>query len=202
MLVALVVALLAAVGHVPAASAQSQATTGVIRGVAAQADGGPTTNAVVTLRHRETNVSRTLRTSERGLFVATLLPLGRYEVTVPAVGFDAVSCGDIVVRVGQVVESSFALERRVTALAAVNVTDKTRTPVNTSRTELSSTLSEAAVKSIPNNGRNFLSLIIPTVRAVSRSGRRRQAEPAPSAPPAIVSASRAPRPSADAPTTA
>jgi hypothetical protein len=63
----------------------------------------------------------------------------------PSVGFDAVSCGDIVVRVGQVVESSFALERRVTALAAVNVTDKTRTPVNTSRTELSSTLSEAAV---------------------------------------------------------
>ena len=124
MLVALAVVLLATVGHPRAASAQSQATTGIIRGVAAQSDGGPIANAVVTLRHQETNVSRTLRTSERGLFVATLLPLGRYEVTVPAVGFDAVSCGDIVVRVGQVVESSFALERRVTALAAVNVTDK------------------------------------------------------------------------------
>ena len=37
-LVALVVALLAAVGQAPAASAQSQATTGVIRGVAAQSD--------------------------------------------------------------------------------------------------------------------------------------------------------------------
>jgi len=162
MLVALVVALLAIVGHVPAARAQSQATTGVIRGVAAQSDGAPIADAVVTLRNQETNVTRTLRTSERGLFVATLLPLGRYDVTVRAVGFDAVSRRDVVVRVGQVVEASFALERRVTALAAVNVTDKTATPVNSSRTERSSTLSEEAVKGIPNNGRNFLSLTLLT----------------------------------------
>ena len=170
MLVALVVALLAAVGHPRAASAQSQATTGVIRGAAAQSDGAPIANAVVTLRNQETNVTRTLRTSDRGLFVATLLPLGRYDVTVRAVGFDAVSRSDIVVRVGQVVESSFALVRRVTALAAVNVTDKTATPVNSSRTEVSSTLSEAAVKGIPNNGRNFLSLTLLTPGVATTQG--------------------------------
>ena len=170
MLVALSFALLAAAGHPRAASAQSQATTGVIRGVAAQPDGAPIANAVVTLRNQETNLTRTLRTSDRGLFVATLLPLGRYELTVRAVGFESVSRRDIVVRVGQVVEASFALERRATELASVKVTDKAATPVNTSRTEVSSTLSEEAVKSIPNNGRNFLSLTLLTPSVATTQG--------------------------------
>ena len=67
--------------------AQAQATTGVIRGVVSDSAGGPIAGAVVTLRHTETNITRTLRTGERGDYAGTLLPLGTYEVTVRSIGF-------------------------------------------------------------------------------------------------------------------
>ena len=138
--------------------AQAQATTGVIRGVVSDSAGGSIAGAVVTLRHTETNITRTLRTGERGDYAGTLLPLGTYEVTVRSIGFAGQTKRDIGLRLGQIVEQPFALAKRATELAAVQVTDRINTPVNTSRTDATSQLGRDAVAGIPNNGRNFLAL--------------------------------------------
>ena len=55
--------------------AQAQATTGVIRGTATDSSGNPV-SAFVTVRNTETNYTRTVKASDQGVFVTTLLPLG------------------------------------------------------------------------------------------------------------------------------
>ncbi len=140
------------------ALAQAQATTGIIRGQVRDTAGGPIAGAMITLKQIETNITRTVRTSDGGLYVGTLLPLGTYEVTARAIGFEGQSKTGIVLRLGAVVEQPFSLIKRATELAGVTITDKLNTPVNTSKTDVSQQLTEQAVKGIPNNGRNFLAL--------------------------------------------
>ncbi len=149
---------------------QAQATTGVIRGTVSQTGGGAVANATVTLRNQETNITRTLKTSDRGIFVGTLLPLGRYEVTVRALGYQSLARKDLLLRLGQTLDLPFALEKRTTELAALNITDKANAPVNTNRTEAATTLSEDVVKGLPNNGRNFLALTLVTPNVAVAQG--------------------------------
>jgi hypothetical protein len=150
--------------------AQAQATTGVLRGTVTDSAGAPIADAPVTLRNQETNVTRALRTSGRGLYVAPLLPLGRYEVTVRAIGFEPTTRRDVVVRLGQVVEVPLTLARRTTELATVRVSARAATPVNPAQTEASATLPEEVVKGLPNNGRNFLALTLVTPNVTVSQG--------------------------------
>ena len=101
--------------------AQAQATTGVIRGLVTDEANAPVSGALVTLRNQETNVTRTVRTSDRGIYAAPLLPLGRYEVTVRAIGFAAVTRRDLALRVGQALDIPFRVSRQAVELAAVRV---------------------------------------------------------------------------------
>ncbi len=151
-------------------AAQAQATTGVVRGTVTDSAGTPIADAPVLVRNLETNVTRTLRTTPRGLYVATLLPLGRYEVTVRAIGFEPVTRRDVVVRLGQVAEAPLTLGRRATTLEAVIVTDRPATPVNAAQTEAAATLSEEVVTGLPNNGRNFLALTLVTPNVTIAQG--------------------------------
>ena len=150
--------------------AQAQATTGVVRGTVTDSAGAPVADAAVTLRQLETNFTRTLRTSPTGLYVATLLPLGSYEISVRAIGFEPGARSGVPVRVGQVVEQSFRINRRVTELTAVRVSDRASTAVNTTRTEAATELSEQVVRALPNNGRNFLALTLLTPNVAVTQG--------------------------------
>jgi len=159
------------VAGVPASlSAQAQATTGVIRGVVTDSANAPVAGALVTLRNQETNVTRTIRTSDRGIYAAPLLPLGRYEVTVRAIGFAAASRRDLVLRVGQALDIPFRVSRQAVELAGVRVSDRAGTAVNTTRSDATTTLSEEVVKGIPNNGRNFLALTLLTPNVATSQG--------------------------------
>ena len=73
---------------------QAQATTGVIRGVISDSStGAPLAGATVSLVNRETNAQRSLTTNASGVYVATLLRVGTYNVTARALGFKAVDHG-------------------------------------------------------------------------------------------------------------
>ena len=86
------------------AHAQSQATTGVIRGFVSDQFNNPIPGAIVTLRETGTNFERVITTSAGGVFTATLLPLGTYDVSVSATGFASIQRTGIPVRVGQTVQ--------------------------------------------------------------------------------------------------
>ena len=140
-------------------NAQSQATTGIIRGVVSDPSGRPVSGAAVTVRDVQTNFTRTLATDEKGLFIASLLPLGTYEVTAKGVGFSQASKTGIPVRVGETVELSLALA--AVELAPVVVEAK-EAVVEAAQVAASDRLPSQAVEDLPNNGRNFLNLTLLT----------------------------------------
>ncbi|HVE79920.1 MAG TPA: carboxypeptidase regulatory-like domain-containing protein [Gemmatimonadaceae bacterium] len=141
--------------------AQSQATTGIIRGTVTDSTGAPAVGATVTLRNVETNFARTLPIGDRGGFTATLLPLGTYEATARALGFAAATRRGIVLRLGQTVEVPFVLQRLAVGLSEVQITGATPT-VDVTQSQAATRLDDDVVSGLPNNGRNYLNLTLLT----------------------------------------
>ena len=140
-------------------AAQSQATTGVIRGTVTDPSGAPVANATVALRETQTGFQRQITTNERGIFVASLLPLGTYDVSTRAVGYSETRRTGVRVGVGQTVDLTLPLA--AVQLQAV-VVEATQPVVEATKIESSTRLPEAAVERLPNNGRNYLNLTLLT----------------------------------------
>jgi hypothetical protein len=139
--------------------AQSQATTGIIRGVVSDPNGAPVANATVVLHETQTNFTRTLTTDAAGNFTGTLLPLGTYDVTARSVGFAEVKRTGIALGVGEQV----ALRLALAAVTLAAVTVEARQPVvDVTKAEASTPLAAQVVSGLPNNGRNFINLTLLT----------------------------------------
>jgi len=141
-----------------ALAAQSQ-TTGIIRGVVSDPTGAPVAGATVTLREAQTGFQRQVTTNDRGVFVASLLPLGSYDVTARAVGYNEIRRTGVPLRVGETVDLSLRLA--AVELQAV-VVEATQPVVDASKIETSTRLPTEAVGGLPNNGRNYLNLTLLT----------------------------------------
>jgi len=149
-------------------NAQAQATTGVIRGVATDSSGNPVA-AFVTVRNTETNYTRTVKASEQGVFVTTLLPLGNYQVSARAVGYSPATKSNIAVTLGQVVDLPLVLARSTTQLAGVTVVAQVPTVDPTLSAEATHLPAEV-VGALPNNGRNYLNLTLLTPNVAVTQG--------------------------------
>src|SRR6267378_1039954 len=130
-------------------AAQSQATTGIIRGVVTDPSGTPVAGANVTLREAQTGFQRQLTSNERGV----------YDVTARAVGYSESRRNGIQVRVGSTVDVTLALA--AVTLQAV-VVEGQQQVVDADQVEAASRLPTGAVSGLPNNGRNFLNLTLLT----------------------------------------
>ena len=150
------IALVAALAVPVLLNAQAQATTGVVRGTTTDSSGAPVV-ATIVLRNTETNFSRTVQASSRGIFVATLLPLGRYALDARAVGYAPVTRSNLAVRVGQTLEVPLVLARSATQLSGITVRG-VPSGDDASRSQASTVLDADVVGGLPNNGRNFLNL--------------------------------------------
>ncbi|HVS59787.1 MAG TPA: TonB-dependent receptor [Gemmatimonadaceae bacterium] len=148
--------------------AQAQATTGVIRGTATDSSGNPVA-AFVTVRNTETNFSRTVKASDRGVFVTTLLPLGSYQVSARAVGYSPATKSNINVTLGQTVDLPLVLVRSTTQLAGVTVVAAVPTVDPTLSAEATHLPAEV-VSALPNNGRNYLNLTLLTPNVAVTQG--------------------------------
>jgi hypothetical protein len=138
---------------------QSQATTGVIRGVVSDPSGGPVANATVVLRETQTGFQRQITTNARGQFIVSLLPLGTYDVTARSVGYNETRRTGIPLRVGETVDLNLALA--AVELTAVTVEARQQV-VDATKIENATRLPTEAVSGLPNNGRNYLNLTLLT----------------------------------------
>jgi carboxypeptidase family protein len=148
--------------------AQAQATTGVIRGVATDSSGNPV-SAFVTVRNIETNFTRTVKASDRGVFVTTLLPLGTYNLSARAVGYAPASKSNIAVTLGQTVDLPLILARTTTQLTGITVVAQVPTIDPTLSAEATHLPAEV-VSALPNNGRNYLNLALLTPNVAVTQG--------------------------------
>jgi len=137
--------------------AQSQANTGTIEGIVTDQTDRAVANAEVTLTNQGTNFTRALHTDDEGRFRGLLLPLGAYRVTVKAPSFGTIVREGLDLKVGQTITLGLSLnvsqvqqEVSVTAEAPI---------IETGKVENSSYLDQRSVRDLPNNGRNFLSLV-------------------------------------------
>ncbi|HEX9703682.1 MAG TPA: TonB-dependent receptor [Gemmatimonadales bacterium] len=140
-------------------TAQAQATTGIIRGVVVDPAGNAVGGATVMLRETQTNFQRSLTTNPNGVFVATLLPLGTYDVAARAVGYNESRQTGIPLRVGATVDLRLLLG--AITLPAVTV-EATPPLVDPTRIEAATRLAAEVATGLPNNGRNFLNLTLLT----------------------------------------
>ena len=136
---------------------QAQANTGIIEGIVSDPSGRTVPKAAVTITNLGTGFTRLLDTDEEGRFRGLLLPLGPYKITVKAAGFATLSREGMDLAVGQSISLNLVLS--VSQIdQTISVTENA--PIlESTRVESSTYLDTRSVQDLPNNGRNFLSLV-------------------------------------------
>jgi Carboxypeptidase regulatory-like domain len=134
-----------------------QVSSSGINGTVTDSSGAVVPGARVTLQNVDTNVVRTTSTNQGGSYAFLRLPPGTYTIKVGKLGFKTASQERITLAVNQVLTYSITLSvgsetQTVTVQAAA-------AHVETSTTELGTTVNQRAVNSLPLNGRNFTQLL-------------------------------------------
>ncbi len=138
------------------ASASAQAVTGTIIGRVTDTSGAVVPGVTVTLTNTGTKLTRVVTTDQDGEYSAPSLPTGTYTVTAEISGFKTVTMSDVELGVDQRVRIDLKLE--VGALAE-SVTIAAESPlVQTSSSELGTTVTNKQIEALPLNGRNFVNL--------------------------------------------
>jgi hypothetical protein len=140
-----------------AAFAQS-AATGNIEGVVTDASGGVLPGVTVLVRNTGTNATREAVTDDNGRYRASALQPGTYEVTVTLSGFEAKPVTNIAVVVGQT--HGVDIQMRPAGVAEeVTVTGESPA-IDTTRTDVSNVVGEAAIANLPINGRRWENFVL------------------------------------------
>jgi len=143
----------------------AQAVSGTILGTVKDATGAVVPGAAVTLLNTGTGLTRTVVADAKGEYTAPSLPTGTYSVSSEVSGFKKVSLANVRLGVDQKVRVDLTLELGQMT-EAVEIQAETSL-VQTSSSDLSATVNEMQIKTLPLNGRNFVSLTR-TVPGVSR----------------------------------
>ncbi len=137
--------------------AQSQANTGSIEGTVLDPSAKALAGATVSILNTGTNFSRELTTDQEGRFRGLLMPLGSYELTVKAASFGTLVRKGIDLAVGQSVKLELTLPL-ANRTDVVNVSADV--PVlDTNRIESSTYIDNKSIRTLPNNGRNYLDFV-------------------------------------------
>jgi hypothetical protein len=137
--------------------AQSQANTGTIEGIVTDPADRPIPKAEVTLTNTGTNFSRVIQTDDEGRFRGLLLPLGPYRITVKAANFGVAVRDGLDLAVGQSISLPIGLS--ISEVGQVVTINAEASIIESERVENSTYLNTRSVAELPNNGRNFLSLV-------------------------------------------
>ena len=136
--------------------ARAQAVSGTILGSVTDPTGAVVANTKVTIINEGTGLTRTVTSDANGEYVAPSLPTGRYTVTAEIAGFKTLALSNIEVGVDQRVRIDLKLE--VGAMTeSVSITAESPL-LQTSSSELGTTVTDDQIEALPLNGRNFVSL--------------------------------------------
>src|SRR5258708_1797462 len=137
------------------AAAFAQETTATVTGVVTDQTGAVLPGVAVTLKNANTELARTVVTNEVGLYTASLLPIGVYEVTFELSGFQPVRLRNVTLHVNDRQQ----LNARLTVGGVAESVDVAAArglvqPI----AALQSTLTSTQLKELPLNNRNFVQL--------------------------------------------
>ena len=159
----------------PGALAQETVNYASVSGRVTDPQGAVVAGAQVSARQTETNIARAAVTDAEGRFRFPYLRLGPYEIIVRSQGFS-----DATRRLNLTVGSAFDLPiaLKLEAVAESVTVAGTPTVLESARSQIAGTVSQAEVASLPLNGRNFLdiALLVPGVSPTNVGGTQLFAE--------------------------
>ena len=134
----------------------AQAVTGTLLGTVSDSTGAVIAGAKVTVTNQNTGFTRTVKTDGIGEYTVPSIPTGIYTVLAEMDGFKATALSQVEVGVDQRAQIDVKLE--VGAMTE-SVTIEAQSPlVQTSSSELGTTVKDEQIQALPLNGRNFVSL--------------------------------------------
>jgi hypothetical protein len=138
------------------ASLAAQAVTGTILGTVTDDTGAVLPGVTVTVTHTDTGLVRTAVTDTAGEFTVPSIPTGAYSVSAELQGFKTVMVPNLRLGVDQRLRVNVKLE--VGAVSETITVVGSSPLVQTSSSELGTTVDEEQIKQLPLDGRNFVSL--------------------------------------------
>jgi hypothetical protein len=133
---------------------------GNINGTISDQSGAAVPNTTVVVLNTDTGVSRTLTTNGDGLYQATFLLPGHYEVTAGGNGFGKVDRKGLILTVGQVLTIDVTLPP---ASVSTEVIVTSESPIlDTQKTEVSQTVDQQLISNLPVNGRRWDNFVLAT----------------------------------------
>jgi hypothetical protein len=139
-----------------AGNAQTQITTGVVQGTITDEHGAVVPGATVEVKNLDTNAAQTFVTTDDGRFVFLQLPPARYTLTVSKQGFATLVQEPFQLTVGQAVNLNLSMK---VSQVDEKVTITAVPTIDTTKTELSTTIDERSVANLPVAGRKFEDLL-------------------------------------------
>jgi hypothetical protein len=146
----------------------AQTATGQITGVVKDANGAVLAKARVKVSSALTGSARETATTEEGIYVFPLLPVGVYSVTVEHQGFRAARKANISINVDQIVRADFDLT--IGDVSAVVEVESGAVALDSETASIGQIVSQRQVTQLPLNGRNFLQLLFLGAGAVETNG--------------------------------
>jgi outer membrane receptor protein involved in Fe transport len=153
-----------------AGMAQSQAAAADLSGTVTDPTGAVVSGATVTARGVGTGITRTTTTNAEGTFTFVSLPPGDYEITAEAANFKKSVLSGIKLTVGQAAELTIKLEVGE-ASAVVNVSGDDVQLIETTKTNISTTIEQVRINSLPINERSATGFAL-TISTVGRDNGR------------------------------
>jgi Carboxypeptidase regulatory-like domain/TonB dependent receptor len=136
------------------------AGAGTITGVLTDQTGAAVPGATVVIRNTETGIDRSTTTNDSGIYIATFLQPGRYEITVTKTGFAKLVRKDLTVQVGQTVSIDSSLPIQTTQ-DQVTVTGQ-ESLIDPEKTEVSQVVSKTMIENLPIIGRRWDNFVLLT----------------------------------------
>ena len=133
---------------------------GSIEGTVTDPSGAVVPGATLTATNTATGISQATQSNAEGYYRFIALPVGSYDLTINKAGFAAQTRKGVDVSVGAKISLDIKLGVS-TAEQTVNVTEETPL-VETTRTQVSTTVDATSVRDLPVNGRNFLDFVLLT----------------------------------------
>src|SRR5262245_12868544 len=153
------------------AALYGQSNLATVTGIDTDPAGAAEPGVRVTIRHLDTNVSRSVLTNEEGVFTIVSLNPGNYELTGVKEGFHAIRQTGMVLETGQTLRADFILE-----VGAISQTVSVTAAVAALNTENGTikcdVIVQEEIQDIPLNGRDFteLALLVPGVVPNAQGG--------------------------------
>jgi outer membrane receptor protein involved in Fe transport len=138
----------------------ADSTSGSIEGTVTDRSGAVVPGVAVRIQHLATAVSLSAATNDQGFFWFPAVPVGIYELVAEKSGFATLSQKDITVTVGSRINLTFALSLPTAEQNTTVIADPPL--IETTRSQVSSTIDGRALTGLPLNGRSFVDLVLLT----------------------------------------